>query len=272
VTAARRILRDLRIDEFSLVDKGAQEPGFKPLLKRHKSADGAAVVEIEPAAFTALLETPQFAAAVQAAIAAAVQPTTHAQPQEIPMTTDPDRIKDLEAELATTKADLTKAQNVIAKAAEPKPVALYKAADGSEYFDTATAELAKRVDKAEANERDVALEKRVGEKFKHMRGSKPALKALLAKAEEIADEAVRAEVMQILAGADAAYAASQKSVGLDVHAVPTGAAAEITKRVEARMTAKSESREAATAWLVEHDNEFNALRSQAKAERAASRA
>lgn len=188
------------------------------------------------------------------------------------MTTDAETLKNLQAELAKVNAELVTAKAAIAKAAEPAPKPLYKSAAGTEYFNAESAELAKRLDQSERDRADVELTKRADEKSKHVPGTLAVRKAMLGAIENIADDETRKAALESFAAIDASLAKNFRPQGVnttvDVSAEST-ASAEVAKRVEARMTAKGETREVATTYLVEHDSEFNTLRKQAKDERRA---
>lgn len=324
----RKVITSLRLDELSLVDKGAQEPAYAPVAKRDDRAASVRVTKngvltLEADGHTHLLDDGFQAGCTTSArgsgggwhdhpyviddggaitigaadshthevatAAAKRSPTT--TPQEIPMTTDADRIKTLETEVAKYKAiaELPEAQRAhvaklspeagavyLAKSATERQAAVevvYKGADGQVFTaadDSRLVEYAKRADAQTVEIEQAKIEKRAETILKHLPGSLKVRAAMIKAVDGIADEAVRKAAHEALVAADAAMAGSfvRKSIAPD-GTETLGAADELKKMAEARAAAKGETVAKATVWLLDNEPKAIELKKRADAERKA---
>lgn len=259
-----------KLDELSLVDKPAQAPALVTLLKRapdddvvvFKATPGPRVevmTPLEARAIHDVLNTPNGRQVVADFIAQHQKRAIGAQ--EDTMTTDADRIKDLEALLAKAQGASTSLLSLtpdefahartlagaerdtfIGKSATDRvsivkavTAEVYKAADGTVYRasdDPRLVSMAKRADEAIAKAADVELEKRAETVLKHLPGEVAVRKALLSAVECIPDEGVRKAALAILSAADASLSKSFEDIG------GSGATKPETATAKAKLDAK----------------------------------
>lgn len=199
------------------------------------------------------------AAAVKAA-PAPTAPTTKDQA----MTTDADRIKHLEAELAKSQAEIVKLK-------APPAKEVYKAADGSVFTEADDERLVAAVKRADSQAAELAgerLTKRAIGLIKSLPGTDAVKAAIVGALDTIADKATRDLAFAALDAGDKAHSKAFVEIGgAGGDPVEGSAQAEVAKRIEKRMADAKETKDVATEWLVQNDNSFNALRQKAKAEK-----
>jgi hypothetical protein len=219
-------------------------------------------------------------------------------PQETAMTTDADRIKALETEVATlkTQAEMTDAEKAHAdRLAGPAQAAflakgatdrladvakatevVYTATDGTRYTkldDERTVNLAKRADASDKAAADAESAKGTGEILKNFGGAADA-KAKLYRAAKAAGD----DVLAVLKQANGALAMVTKEIGHgggSGEVVDGSAAAELQKMVEAEAAANPKHGGdvvKARVHLLDKNDKALALSRKAKAEREDSRA
>lgn len=256
---SRRILRELRILELSAVDNPAQEGATYVLAKRaDPGLTDSPVVEAKlndddnlgedtmtDAEKAALAKAEADKATAETALAAEI--AKGVQLAKVATLTDVEKdhyngLVELDETGAAAFLEMSKDARTaeIKKATDADPV-VYTDSEGHEYHksEAKAAHLAKRADETakenavlKAAQADTAVEKRVTDLFKHLKGEMPAKIALLKSVEAIADEATRAAAIEMLKANDAGLGEAMKTLGTQAGLVKSAPEAKLNKMAE----------------------------------------